>query len=294
MAVDVCDDPRPMTVERASRAYYVYQKSLVDAPDKTSRVEYLQNQHGNLMEAERELLSEWSSEVTTALLSLRLSPLDSTAAHEKGSSEGGESSGDDYGLTVTKSESDTDETVRQWVPPLQLDERLHDPWRTVHRRLDYHLDGYDWEYCWVVSPTDSAATPHMHVYCWIRDPDVEITCDHIRPAVQSFAENAVGADPEKHTVRAGVSDAGVVETDPPQLNVDDEQVLNIYHHNDDRVFQPNTAGFAYLLHQRPDWVMRRLENDESTIDDEQTALAGAAIAWASSKKWYNSSSGLDT
>lgn len=287
-----CPDPQSMTVERAAEAYYVYQKASYDSESRTSRLGRLRQQHWHLMESERDLLERWDGEVTTVLLSFRLSPVEYVEATDCGG--GVESDGAHYGLSVKSHPSSSSQFSRRWVPPLQLDERLRDPWRKVTDRLRYHLDGFDWEYCWVVSPTDSAATPHLHVYLWIRDPDDEVTVDHVRPAVDAFTENAVGADPQRHPVEAGVSDAAVVRHDPPRYDeIDDAQLAHIFEQRGGEGFKMNTAGFAYLLNQRPEWVLKRLVEDGADRDEEQVALEGAAIAWGSPKDWIGASDAIE-
>lgn len=297
MARDVCPSPRPMIVKRAAEAYYVYQKASYESETRTSCLGELRQQYWYAMESERNLLEQWDGETTTVLLSLRLSPIEHVEATD--GEAGVDGDGAYYGPCVessTSSESSTpsnSQPHRRWVPPLQLDERLRDPWRTVKDRLYYQLNAFDWEYCWGVSPTEGAATPHMHVYLWVRDPDDEVTVDHVRPAVEAFAENAVGADPSKHPVEAGESDAAVVRHNPPGCDeVDDDQLLYVHRQRDHKPFQLNTRGFAYLMNQRPAWVLKRIIEDGSNRDEERLALEGAAIAWASPKDWTGSSDAI--
>jgi len=297
MAADSCGEKaRPMTVERAATAYYVYQSALLDRPDgKGGRLGHLKTSYAEAMAAERALRHEWDGEETTALLSFRLPPVEPV--------EGGVSGNDDdYGIHFTfDSRGDTDSSeqpARQWLPPLQIDTRLRDPWRNIYQALYRNLGDFEWEYYWIVSPTDSAATPHMHVYLWIQDPDDEITADHIAPAVETFVRNADSAREEHHPIDDNAdSGAAVIRHDPDLLDTDsmakgEDQIIENYEQEGEKGLQLNTAGFAYLQHQRPDWVLKRLRSGETSIPDEQTALEGAAIAWASPNDWVGSSDGF--
>lgn len=283
-----CDAPIPMTIERAATTTYAYETAAYHS-DRTSRFERVRDTHGRYMDAERELLERWNGEVTTGLLSLRIRPVDEVPKGEV--EEGG---GANYGLTSVadaeddSTESDGGETVRRWWPPVQIDNRLHDGWEYVRDRLRAHLESFEYGYCWVVGTTDSAATPHLHVLLWIRDPDEEITVEHLRPAVESFVRNTTGAYPDDHPVSPGESDAAVTRHDPPRCDgIDDDQLLHIYHERGDEGFPINTAGFNYVMNQRPEWCMREVvENDDvgrGAVD--YVDLDGAAIAWASPNDW---------
>jgi hypothetical protein len=306
-AADECDKPRPVTVERAATITRAYEIASHESHERSARIDSVRAQHGRLMDAERQLLDGWNADdggVTTVLLSLRVSPIETVGCGEDGE-DTTEESRDYYGLTsqnsMDQSQNDAvsqnemapetestaeldDETARVWVPPTTLRERLADGWRKVRRRLDYHLGDYDWGYCWVIGTTDSAATPHLHIYLWIKDPDDEITLGHVEPAVEAFVDHAPGARPEDHRVTPGESDAAVVEHDPPILHVDEDTALYISGESDLRSYQPNTAGFAYLPNQRPEWAVAPLCEgfDEGEVP-EDAALDGAAIAWASPK-----------
>ena len=229
-ASEVCPTPQPMTIERACRAYLVYQQASKNSPDRTSRFEATRNQHGLLMDAERDLLTEWGDDVTTVLLSRRLSPI----ATERGPSSE-DADADDYAISVGNSSSD-ESSSRQWLPPIKLDNRLHDSWRNVYDALKYHLREFEWEYVAVTAPTESAATPHQHIYLWIRDPEDEVSVDHVCPAIDSHVRNTKGARSEDHPVEAGESDAAVVQHDPPRVDANDERDLYIYRQRGEKAF----------------------------------------------------------
>lgn len=282
-AAEECPQPRPVTVQRAGRIFYVYQTAAMNRPDWSSRLDDVKNTHGRYLGAERDLLNEWGEDVSTALLSLRLSPVVDV-------DEDADRSGDDYG--VTSGPSDSSASGRRWVPPLVLDNRLSEGWGYVRDRLGDHLASFEWEYAWVVSTTESAASPHLHVYIWVRDPDDDLSVDHVRPAVESFVRNTRGADEEHHRVTAGESDAAVVETTPRRASIGDEQALYVFRERGREPFERNTAGYTYLLNQRPEWALKRVHSGESAKEDEREQLQGAGIAWVSGNDWIGSSAGF--
>jgi hypothetical protein len=152
------------------------------------------------------------------------------------------------------------------------------------------LNDFEWEYAWIVSPTQTAATPHLHVYLWVHDPDDELTVEHCRPAVEAFCRNTPNAYLKDHPIETGASDAVVISHDPTGYDaVEDDTVLKLYHDIGDDAFQMNTAGFAYMLNQRPEWAIKRIAKGTATIDEERTMLEGAATAWASPKRWVGGS-----
>lgn len=288
-AIDHCPEPQPVTVGRAARIYYAYQSSHIDGSN-TSPLDRVEKQYALAMEAEREIFDEWDGEVTTALLSLRIPPIESIESDKQGG--GDESNGDNNGLSLQHTQPvapSGDSNRRQWVPPTQLVNRLKDAWNGVRRALNRCFSDYDSRYLWVVAPTESAATPHKHIYVWVRDPDDETTVDHFRPVVQKFVEDTPTARAEHHPIGEGESDAVVIQHEPEMCNdVSEDQISKIYHNRGEEGFKLNTRGLTYILTQRPEWALRRVYSEESTFEDEQITLEGAATAWTSSKKWIGS------
>lgn len=160
-----------------------------------------------------------------------------------------------------------------------------DKQRTKFRYSDFE----GWEYVRVFGATDSAATPHAHLIHYVRDSQDELDCGFFEDAVDAFVAEVDTARPEDHTVVPGESDAAVVDTDPTLVDLSDEQARNIFDERDGESYRPNTAALAYLHHQRPHWVMKRLLEDGADREDERTALEGAAIARMTTKDWVSSS-----
>lgn len=294
-AATCCPTPQPMTVKRAAKAYRVYQTASFNASGRTSRFEEIRDQHGHIMDAERDLLDRWDGEVTTVLLSFRLSPIETADRQPhaiEGDEVGADLNGAGYELTVGSPSGSGCGSSREWVPPVQLDGRLHDPWRNIYDCISHHLGDYDWEYVGVVAPTESAATPHLHLYLWVRDAKDTITVDHVRPAVESFVRNAVGAKAKHHSVEQGESDAAVIRHSPRPLSMNDTQRRRVARYRGEEDFKQNTRGLAYVMHQRPHWALRPLVDDSCRDTVDSVRLQGAAISWASPHRWFFSSQGL--
>lgn len=316
MAADECPEPQPMTVERAGRAYYVYQTAKRRRDDWVSALEKTVSQHGRYLDGERDLLTERWDDVTTALLSLRPRPVGEPPQSDDSPDDGetdtvGRASSDDYyPLTsekTTPSENNTpsetpsdgsadteDDKQRRWRHPVTIDLQLHTPIEKVRERLRYQLEDFEWSYVWLVSGTDSAATPHLHWLVYVEDPDDEITTDHFESAIEAFVEECHFADESDHLITDDeMSDAVIVQTDPTHCDeIDDEQLLNIIdERGDDPPFSLNTAALTYMLNQRPHWVLKRLHDGEQDLDEQQTQIdmQAGAIAWASPAKWLQAS-----
>jgi len=330
-AIDDCPNPVPMPVGKTIEATYRYQLSAYKRDDFSSKLDRAEQSHASILDSERDLLKQWGDDVSTALLSLRIPPIepvemgcddgdadniayvwknslstesttDDTGSEQWATGRPDGVSGDCNGLCLKSNQETTNQSVdkqRQWVPPTQLVHRLRDSWQTVYDALRYRLRDFDdWEYLWLIGTTDSAATPHMHVYVWVRDPHNELSVDHVRPAVQSFVNNTPTARQKHHTVTEGKSDAAVVHTNTLRHDdISDEQLLAAMKRREvaDSPMQYNTRGLLYLLNQRPAWVIKRLTEGTVNPDDRQTRLdlAGLATSWASSKNWIGSSGRIE-
>jgi len=281
---DECPESRPVTVERAAEIYYRYQLAAYHREDWTSRLERVSDDYGRYMAGERRLLDDIDSP-STALLSLRLSPL-----------EGGSGSvRDNYEIKPTNSTRQQTTTETGWIEPTRLDDRINDSWATVRRQLSRHLSEFgEWQYVTVTATTTSAATPHQHILLYVSDPDDALTVDHLRPAIESYVSNTTGATSKDHGVTAGESDAAVVQHDPDRVGYNASQVRHIQSEMDVETFKANTEGMAYLLTQRPAWTLRRLIDGQTTREEEQIALEGAAIERVSANDWIGSSRGFPT
>jgi len=252
-----------MTIERASEAYLRYQRAVYNREDWTSHYERTRNQHGEMMGAERDVLAEYGEDVTIIFLSFRLSPIE-------------EINGE-----------------RRWVPPVKLDQRLHDSWQNVYATMDYQLRDFDWEYVAVTTTTTTAATPHTHVQILVEDPDDEASAKMARSMVDSHVSNTKGAYPEDHPVEKNERDAGIVLHDPPRVDPDEDRDLGILKARDGEGFPMNTVTMQYMADQRPHWALENVYNGDSDVGSDSVLVDGAAIAWASPHRWLKSSEGID-
>jgi hypothetical protein len=313
LAGEECSRPIPVTVERGAEIAYRYKMSEIQNEEFTARLDYVRGTHTQALQSERGLLGDWGIQnTTTVLCSFRLPPVEHVEPFEDvpDGVDGGTTVGDDNGI-LSKSSSQqnnhqqtttetpptvetegpkwwakVDDRGRRWLPPVQLDAELRQRWDPIRNALTHHLGEFDTEYLWLVGTTDSANTPHLHVLVWIHDPDDEVTVDHFRPVVDKFVTDDNRAKPEHHMIEQGESDAAVIEHAPA-----------VYDHgeaakDDEDAVGPNTTGLAYLLNQRPEWCLKRLEDGETARHEERIALEGVATSWASPFDWIGSSHGI--
>jgi hypothetical protein len=249
-------------MERAREAYLRYQRVATNDGEYPSLLQETRAQHGRLLDAERQVLDRMT-DPTLLLLSLRLSPVES------------------------------DNGDRYWVHPTRLDERLHDAWEPVKKKLRRRLSEFNSEYVAVTAPTREAATPHKHVLVYAEDPENEVGIEAAQSAVESHVNNCKGAYEKDHPVEEGESDAGIVLHNPPIAEkVPDDTILNILHYNDDEVPQMNTVQMLYVANQRPHWVIENVDDGTSDINEYDALVDGGAIAWASGYHWFSSSRGF--
>jgi hypothetical protein len=246
-----------MTVQEAAEVYVRYQQSAWNSTNRTSKYEKDIATYGSLLGADRELRLQYD-DLTTVLLSRRLSPI-------------------------------SDE---EWITPFEIDERLHGGRANVSvtRSLKYHLREFEYEYVGVTATTDSAATPHEHIYIWIDNPENTITTSDFKAPIDLHIKHTE-ATLENH--REG--EAITVEHDPPLVDAEPERVDHIKEKSvtaDGGSLLPNTQGAQYLASQLPHLSLAGRFNNTDTI--EQVQIDGGAIAWATPHKWLRSSKGIMT
>lgn len=296
--INSCDAPAPPSIEKAAKIYRVYQTASYRRDDHTSSLERAKVQHAAVMDSERDIRRRWDGETSMALLSLRPKP---TVEVPKGGTTNSDNSVN-YEVNPTNrtlSQGDTscsggstvaDGHVRLWIPPTQLADSIMDAWPPVRRQLDRHLDRFESsEYLRVLTTTDETATPHLHVVVWVRDAANELDAFDVEPAVRSFVRNCPQAQARNHTVARGESDAAVVETDPTEMGIDEDQLLHIFRAREKEPYSENTAFLGYVMNQRDVWAIRRICDHGAEPKDEQSALEGAAIERASTRNWIGCS-----
>jgi len=253
-----CPEPRAMTVKRASKAYVVYQKASLNAPDRTSELERTKNIHGRLIGGDI-VVRDRMQNPTLIFLSLRVSPIQRNNGN------------------------------RRWTHPLTLDSRIAEGWENAYATLRYQLEGFEYEFAWVTATTSSAQTPHRHTVIYVDDPDDDVTIDMARSVVHSFVNNTQGAEHSFHPVEADQSDAGMIfheiptaekgmQSHPPDAN--------------DVWFAAPSVPMYYVANQMEHWKLKNIFRFDSDIDADSYAVGGAAIAWASQNNWVGSSNGF--
>jgi hypothetical protein len=180
----------------------------------------------------------------------------------------------------------------EWLTPFEIDDQIHgDGTNTsVTDSLRHHLRKFEYEYVGVTATTDSAATPHEHIYIWIDDPENTITTSDFKRPIDLHIENT-GATPENH--REG--EAITVEHDPPLVDAEPEKVDHIQEKSvtgDGGSLPQNTQAAQYLAQQLPHMSLKDRINPSKTAGIEQ--IDGGAIAWATPHKWLRSSNGIMT
>jgi len=262
-AGDICDNPRPLTLDKARDVYLGYKRKEMNTPDETSPLERTRNLFGRVLGGERELLSQMDSP-SLLFVSLRQSPIME------------------------------DKRRREWIRPVRLCEELHSPWKNIRRLLSRRLsDKFPrWEYARVTGYTTSAATPHFHLLVYVEDPDDELSLDVGRAVVDSHLRGNQYAERRGHPVVEGESDAAMVTHHVPR---ETDQVgswsrISVNEHHD--VDNKDTSNFIrYMMNQLPHWVLDHIwENND--INNTSTLVDGAVISWASPYDDYGSSRGF--
>lgn len=253
-AADVCAEPTPMTVREAAEVYLRYQQSAWNTDNRTSLPERYMRAYASLLETDRQLRLQFDN-LTTVLLSRRVSPI---------------SNG-------------------KWITPFEIDERLHGNGtnKSVVRSLRYHLRDFDFEYVGVTATTDSAATPHEHIYVWINDPNNTICASDFKPVIDKHTRIS-GATEEDHLEGKAIT----VRHDPPLVNSEPDKIDLIQHQSlttDGGSVPKNTQGAQYLASQLPHvQYASQLNGGEEA---KETDIDGGAMAWATPHNSIRSSNG---
>ena len=253
-ALDLCESPCAMTVQRAKEAYITYQAALYHSNERTSAYERQKNKiYPKLLNSDRHFLNNFEG-LTTVLFTRRIRPTD---------------------------------TSNKWIEPATLDAMLHNSYlmrrlREASRYRLGQLKGLNYEYVRITAPTESTATPHEHRYFYIEDPDNQVSLDDFRPIMDEHIEYCANAEKEDHVAIPGERDAINIEHNPQLQLVDEEYGLNGTQH---------TQGVQYLGSQLAHLPLGD-KLDPDTEDPKETLLEGGAIGWTTRRHWFGSSSGV--
>jgi hypothetical protein len=263
-AANICENPQPMTLEKARKVYLSYKRAEMNRDGHTSDLEYVRGLYGNIMDAERQLMDEMENP-STIFLSLRQSPIREDAGR------------------------------REWVSPLRLCEKLHSPWKRVYDALrDGTSEFQQWEYVTVTSHTASAATPHKHILWYVEDPDDELSLEVGKTAVRRYVDANPLASMEYHQVEDRESDAAVIEHEISRGcdRVDQSNYIDVLDQRDGEPFAPNSEALIYMMSQLSSWVLAHVWDGSSDIHRDSPLVDGAVIEWASYHRTWTSSKGF--
>lgn len=254
-----------MTVAEAGEMYLKVQRSTWQDGTLTSKYERHKSEtYPRILEADRHFRAKYDG-VTTAMLTRRLSPLN----------ESGE-----------------------WLTPWECSEMLHG--RGVHKpirgALTYKLGDFKFEWIAVTAPTQSAGTPHEHIYLWIDDPDDDVTVDHILPARDKHLKYCADAYEKHHQYRAGGTGGAVtVQHDPDLIDSVPDEFFSIAENSptyeDTGKVLHNTRGAQYLASQLAHLPVGDFYT-KGRPDPPQALFEGAALAWASPRDWFRAGRGV--
>ena len=247
-----------LSVAEAGETYLRTQRASWNSETRTSKYErHRFHVYPRILEADRHFQRCFEN-MTTAMLSRRLSPLD---------------------------ESDN------WLTPWECNEMLHGG--TIHRStresLDYHLAKFTYEWVAVTAPTRSAGTPHEHIYLWVDDPEDKVTTDHLTPSLDKHLKYCANAYQKHHRYGPdGTQGAITVDHSPRIVKEPPEKLSQILEASSPH---PNTAGAQYLASQLAHLPLGDFYS-ENHDDPPQALFEGAALAWASPRNWFRASKGV--
>jgi hypothetical protein len=270
-AKGTCTEPQPLTLERAAEVFKRYARSNYNDPSKTSKVERELSSYRKIMERDRYARSEYGDNLTTAMLSFRVSPV---------VEDGGE---------------------RRWANPLLLCDCLlaHKPrvLRTA-KRVRRHVDAM--EYAWVVTGTEKFSTPHWHLYLWLDDPNDDVQPFNFRNAVKAHTEgyNAFSKD---HPIEEGGEEKTVtVRHDPSVVDTEDgthaeteegtvldlSPILREVRNANGEPYHEATKGAVYVASQLP--YLAGLKSDAHEAEYQTAAIKWTDTA-VRNRRWFGCS-----
>ncbi|WP_436935929.1 hypothetical protein [Halovenus marina] len=228
-----------------------------DDPSKYERHRF--ETYPRIHKADRLLQERYAGNLTTAMLTRRLSPTD---------------------------ERDN------WMTPWECNEMLHGGQihRSVNRALRYHLGEFEFVWVAVTAPTRSTGTPHEHIYLWVDDPENEFTVDHLKPALEKHLNYCDNAYRKHHRHRPDGTDGAItVYHSPPLIGDKPEKLMDIL--EDETPNRPSTTGAQYLASQLAHLPVRDYYETERE-NPPKTLFEGAALAWASPYNWLRTGEGF--
>ena len=254
------DGEQPLTVSKARETYLKVQRDSWNTEGRTSKYERHKLQtYPRILEADRYFRTEYE-DLTTAMLTRRLSPIDDAG---------------------------------EWLTPWECNEMLHGGsiQRSVREAAQYQLGGFEYEWVAVTAPTESAGTPHEHIYFWIDDPDDKVTTDHFSTALDKHLKYCVNAYQENHRYQTDGTGGSITVRHTPEIVTEIPNRLNAIKRETDTSLIPNTRGAQYLASQLAHLPLGDYY-DGSRENPPDALFEGAALAWASHRNWFRASAGV--
>jgi len=257
----ITDNGQVETVADAGETYLKVVRSNWNEKGVTSKHERHKSRiYPRILHADRHFQEEYDG-LTTVMLTRRLSPIDD---------------------------------ANNWLTPWESNEMLHGGsiHRSVRRALSYQLDDFDFEWVAVTAPTESAGTPHEHIYLWIDDPHNIVTADHIVSARDKHIKHCANASKKDHRYRVdGAERTITVRQTPPLAKQGGHKGVAKQVIRDNTAPYANTAGAKYLASQLAHLPIADYYHGEKQTPP-QALFEGAALAWASTHDWLRSSRGV--
>jgi len=270
-AKSMCPNPCPLTVERAGEVFARYARANVSKDGLTSKPERELSNYRKVMQLDRYARREYEDDLTTVLLSFRVSPII------------------------------VDGVSRRWANPILLADVLlahrSEVLRRI-RRIGRYVDGR--RYCWVVTGTEKYATPHYHVYLWcddgandIRSTDFTYARDaHIDGYQASIDHHRIDPEGENGTVTIRYNpdvvdtETGTTETMDDGTTLDFTAIRRAERESNDEPYHEATKGALYVGSQLP--YLAGFDIDAHPADHQT-----AAIKWAHcgirGRRWFGCS-----
>lgn len=264
----VTDNGRVETVAEAGETYLRVQRWNWNDEVNTSGYERHKRQiYPRILEADRYFRSQYPG-LTTVMLTRRLSPLD----------EGG-----------------------NWLTPWECNEMLHGGkvHRSLRQALNYELSkkhSFEYEWVGVTAPTESAGTPHEHIYLWIDDPGDDIETGHIKPALDKHLKYCNNAYEKDHWFPPDEGGRALtVQHDPALIESTPAGIYTILENSptyaETNRLPDNTRGAQYLASQLAHLPIGDYYNSDKP-NPRTPLFEGAALAWASPRNWFRASRGV--
>jgi hypothetical protein len=268
-AQSVCSNPQPLSLERAGEVFRRYTKAKLNDNNRTSKAEQDQLNFAKIMERDRYARQQYGDNLTTAMLSFRISPIEK------------------------------DWPNRRWLSPVLLADALLTFRSEVLQRaksVQNHVN--ECHYAWVVTGTELYSTPHYHCYFWMDDPDDNVELFDFRSAIKRHCEGHQAfrddhpiqtSDGEQKAVTVRYSPEIVDTEEGTTVTSDDGTILDMscirreIRQKKNEPYHEATKGALYIATQLP--YLCGLNNDPHPVDCQSAAIRWCHCALRN-QQWF--------